>query len=185
MTGKPKDDLEAVREVSEVLEPFNADERERILRWVREKLGMQAVATGVPPQALQAPSGAVPATPASQQAQDIRSFVNLKQPTTVTQLAAVTAYFHRFVAQGDERKDAIGSAELVEACRKADRDRPQRPAQVMVNAYHEGLLDRAERGTYRLSTVGENLVAMVLPGGAESSARPAKRKKKARKARRR
>ena len=42
------DDLEAVRMLAETLQPFSAEDRERILRWAREKVGMTAVPGGVP-----------------------------------------------------------------------------------------------------------------------------------------
>lgn len=180
MPGK-QDDLEAVREISARLEAFTSEERERILRWVRERLSMPNMPTATAlPSALITP--AQPATLGSSPAtgpQDIRTFVQSKDPKTENQLAAVVAYFHRFLATGGERKETIGSDDLLDACRKADRPRIKRPANVLVNAFHEGLLDRAERGTYKLSTVGENLVAMVLPaaGTAPVKRRPAGRKK--------
>jgi hypothetical protein len=36
----PKDDLEAVRLVADALEGFEANDQERIIRWVREKIGL-------------------------------------------------------------------------------------------------------------------------------------------------
>jgi hypothetical protein len=39
---KPPDDYEAVRQFVTTLEGFSADDRERIIRWAREKLGMAA-----------------------------------------------------------------------------------------------------------------------------------------------
>jgi len=39
MPEKP-DDLEAVRAVATALEPFNTDDRHRIIRWASEKLGL-------------------------------------------------------------------------------------------------------------------------------------------------
>jgi hypothetical protein len=38
------------------------------------------------------------------------------------------------------------------------------PAQVLVNAYQDGLFDRGGKSHYKLNSVGENLVAMALPG---------------------
>ena len=35
------DDLEAVRQIAEILDKFDPKDRERIVRWVREKLGME------------------------------------------------------------------------------------------------------------------------------------------------
>jgi hypothetical protein len=39
MSSKP-DDLEAVRSLADTLQPFASEDRERIIRWAREKLGM-------------------------------------------------------------------------------------------------------------------------------------------------
>jgi hypothetical protein len=170
MAGKAKDDLEAVREIAELLDGFANDERERIIRWVREKLGMVVVPThGAAPVTNPATSPGTPTTPttpaAPSSATDMRTFVAQKKPKTDKQLAAVVAYYHRFVAPPEQRTESIGAQELINACRIADRGRPKSPAQTLVNAFHEGFLDRAERGAYRLNSVGENLVAMVLPDG--------------------
>jgi hypothetical protein len=165
MTTKP-DDLEAVRTIAEKLEPFDELERERILRWVREKLGMlppiAPADSAVPP--------VISPTPTQREAgQDISSFIANKAPVSDVHFAATVAYYYQFVAPPKERKNAITREDLVDACRKAPRNRPKRPAQVLVNAYHDGFLDRGERGQYSLNSVGENLVAMVLPGGRKAT----------------
>lgn len=169
---KPADDLDAIRAVVRALEPFDPRERERIIRWAAEKLGMSAAPTpalqGTPgavgsPGSLQHPAGGLHANP-SPAPKDIRSFVVDKNPKSDNQLAAVVAYYYHFEAAPAERKDSIGKEELIDACRKSDRKRPARPEQVLVNTYHAGLLDKAgSAGKYRLNSVGENLVAMVLP----------------------
>lgn len=167
---KPSDDLEAVRIISDTLQPFAADDRERIVRWAREKVGMatQSAGTGSPPAPTPQPKQADGGTPAtSGPSSDIKTFVAAKQPSSDTHFAATVAYYHQFVATEDARKVSIGKDDLVNAFRTADRKRPTKPAQVLVNAYHEGILDRAEKGQYRLNSVGENLVAMVLPGKPE------------------
>jgi hypothetical protein len=46
MTSKV-DDLEAVRVLAETLHPFTSDDRERIIRWAREKLGMTVPVAGI------------------------------------------------------------------------------------------------------------------------------------------
>ncbi len=166
----PKDDLEAVREIAATLDGFSESERERIIRWVCEKLEMPATGTGGQPavQVLSPPpeQGATPPPPPVIRAgqTDIRSFVESKSPKNDVQLSAVVAYYHRFMAPEDQRKDVIASNDLRDACRQAERTRPKKPAQTLGNAYRDGLLDRAEHGQYRLNSVGENLVAMVLPG---------------------
>lgn len=99
---------------------------------------------------------------------DIRSFVAQKAPKTDLQLIPVVGYFYRFLAGGDEHKDSISAEDVKDACRKAGRAIPKRAAQTLVDACAAGYMDRAERGRYAVNTVGENLVATVLPGGAES-----------------
>jgi hypothetical protein len=101
-----------------------------------------------------------------------------KHPKSDNQMAAVVAYYYHFEAPAADRKDSIGKGELIDACRKSDRNRPARPEQVLVNTYHAGLLDKAgPAGQYRLNSVGENLVAMVLPK-QNASGKPAHRKSK-------
>lgn len=169
MAGKAKDDLEAVRDIAELLNGFANDDRERIIRWVREKLGMVVAPThGTTPvtNPVVSPGTPAPTTPASPgPGTDMRTFVAQKSPKNDKQMAAVVAYYYRFIAPPEQRTESIGAEELINACRIADRGRPKSPAQTLVNAFHEGFLDRAERGAYRLNTVGENLVAMVLPDG--------------------
>lgn len=186
---KPADDLEAIRLVIQALEPFDSKDRERIVRWAEEKLGMTSASTITPPTgSAAAPNPALPhqaAAPAPTPAtgvKDIKTFVMAKQPKSDNQMAAVVAYFHHFEAAAGERKESIGKEDLIDACRKSDRKRPARPEQVLVNTYHAGLLDKAgTAGQYRLNSVGENLVAMVLP---EQSASPRRTTNKAKTARR-
>lgn len=175
--GAKNDDLEAVRLLAETLDPFPAEDRERIIRWARERVGMApAAVTGgrapseSPPAA--EPLNYAPAVPATSPSADIKSFVNEKLPKSDVHFAATVAYYHQFVAPAGQRKDSITKEDLVEACRQVPRKRPKRPAQVLVNAYQDGILDRGGAGHYKLNSVGENLVAMALPGtSAETTAK--------------
>jgi len=183
MSSKP-DDLEAVRSVADTLQPFANDDRERIIRWAREKLGMGATSTlmnpgAVPVETTEQRAAAQESTPSGT---DIKSFVSQKAPKSDVHFAATVAYYHQFMAPLDQRKDSITKEDLVEACRQVPRKRPKRPAQVLVNAYQDGVLDRGRTGHYRLNSVGENLVAMALPGTPQAAT---KTKKKAAKAPRR
>jgi hypothetical protein len=178
---KQSDDLEAVRIIADTLQPFAPDERERIVRWAREKVGMAAQPAGSATAAIQMPQPKQPSGDAaanSAPASDIKTFVAVKQPSSDTHFAATVAYYYQFVATPAARKESIGKDDLVDAFRTADRKRPTKPAQVLVNAYHEGILDRAEKGQYKLNSVGENLVAMVLPGKPEGKRGAAGAKRK-------
>jgi hypothetical protein len=166
VTDKP-DDLEAVRNLVEVLSAFAAEDQERIIRWAREKLGLPtqvpARAGGEEPLATDAASG----QDGSGGAKDIRTFVAEKNPSSDNQFAATVAHYYRFVAPQAVRKEFITADDLQQACRLTGRNRLPRPAQTLINAHTNGLLDKgANRGEYVISTVGENLVAVSLPGNA-------------------
>jgi hypothetical protein len=190
MSAKTVDDFEAVRIVADTLQAFKGEDRERILRWAREKLGMAPGALPLPSTvgSGQASGGATASHSegvgsASPGASDIKSFVAQKSPGSDVHFAATVAYYYQFIAPESARKSSIGKEDLVEACRKVDRKRPGSPAQVLVNAYQDGILDRADKGQYKLNSVGENLVAMVLPGAIESKRSKGQRKKGPRKER--
>lgn len=173
MSGKP-DDLEAVRKIVDALGPFEAQDQERIIRWSREKLGL-VVAAGSPVPPLASPSAAGRApTPQpggmSGQQRDLRAFVAAKAPSSDVQFATTVAYYYRFEAQESERKESVTADDLLDACRKAGRNRLQDPGQTIRNAHRDGLLDRANRGAFSINAVGENLVAMTLPAGSRSPA---------------
>lgn len=179
MSSKP-DDLEAVRSLVEALKTFDAVNQERIIRWAREKLGLPTTSSTVitPTPVVSSIEATIP-QPAPllvPQSQDIRSFMASKNPQTDAHFAAAVAYYYRFVAPAEQRKEAIEKNDLQEACRMVDRDRLRRPDQTLVNAHNAGLLDKAGRGAYSINAVGENLVAMALPRGTEK--KPAKSKPK-------
>jgi hypothetical protein len=178
MAGKEEtgDDLEAVRTIVGALDQFDETDQQRIIRWASEKLGIglpAAVQTPGGPQAtvtsLSRPTPTVVQPPGKR---DLRTFIEEKQPVSDTHFATAVAYFYRFEAPESERKAAISADDLREACRLADRRRLTNPGQTLRNAVRDGFLDRAETGSYRINAVGENLVAMTLPGGG--SARAAK-----------
>lgn len=165
-----KDDLEAVRILVDALTPFDNIERNRIIRWACEKLGVSYDVTATRPASLQTkipPStldGSNVGLSTRRPSSDIKSFIDNKNPKNDQQLAAVVAYYFAFEAPELERKSSIGSDDLVDACRLAHRHRPKKPVQTLFNAAFSGFLDKAEEtGKYKLNAVGENLVAMTLP----------------------
>jgi hypothetical protein len=178
--SKPSDVFDAARQVAEILEPFENTDRERIVRWAREQVGMVAPLAEAPRIAVATAVALPPATASpSDQPKDIRSFIAAKNPKNDTQLAAVVAYYNRFVSP--DRKDTLTKQDLVDACRLAVRRQPKSVAQTLVNAYAAGVFDKVDRGHYTLNSVGENLVAISLPerdGSAEFSA-PKRKKAKA------
>lgn len=165
-TATNPDEFDAARIVVKTLETFGAEDQTRILRWAAERLGLTQPQTSQPP----APSTSSPSEPPQTQpsgVMDIRSFVDLKKPKNDSQFAAVVAYYNRFEAP--EKKDSIQVADLLDACRKVNYPRPPAPGQTLRNAVNAGLLDKAERGAFSINSVGENLVAVTLPGDNTSS----------------
>lgn len=174
--SKPNDDFEATKILVETLAPFESSDQQRIIRWACEKLGINAPnalvsAYAIPAvqqadQLLQAP--VVSSSPSGQV--DIKSFVNSKNPTSDMQFAAVIAYYFAFEAPDAQRKSHIGSADLQDSCRLLGRERLKDPGQTLRNTCFNGLLDKAEeKGTFKINTVGENLVAVTLPGDGEKT----------------
>lgn len=197
-TKQKPDDLKAVKTIRDALAGFPNEERERILRWVRESLGLPSdspAVSPVPETRQPAPSShqppptshttTIPAHPTSAKtAKDIATFVNEKNPQADIQLATTVAYYYRFEAPPNDRKDEIDADFLREALRLAGRPgKLTQPLKTLNNAHAKGLLDRgSERGSFTINTVGENLVGMTLPGGNAQPARarrPAARKKAA------
>jgi len=169
MTASSMDDLEAVRTIVETLGKFEESDKERILRWALEKLGMsQSVSPPSPPPSDEQPLQP-PATVPPGRSTDIKSFVLEKRPASDNQFAAVVAYFYKFEAPESQRKNSISGNDLQEAARQAGTKRLARPGQTLINAHQQGYFDKAADG-YSLNTVGENLVAMALP---ENGANPA------------
>jgi hypothetical protein len=186
--AKP-DDLEAVRTIATALSGFSPDEQERILRWAREKIGLASGPRTLPETRILPPPSlpGVPARPPElpdfppqvpASGKDLKSFVAAKNPRSDVQFAATVAYFYRFEAPPDQRKNEIDSATLQDACRLTGRTRLPHPSMTLTNAKNQGLIDKGnEAGKYSVNTVGENLVAMTLPGQADGPAKGNKPKK--------
>jgi len=181
MTASTLDDLEAVRIIVDTLGKFDEPEKERILRWALEKMGMMQP-SAPPSHTLFAPtearntSSTTPTPAIAERAADIKSFVLEKKPSSDNQFAAVVAYYYRFEAPEGMRKNTINGVDLQEAARQAGTKRLARPGQTLINAHGQGYFDKGNDG-YSLNTVGENLVAMALPENSSTTTprrRPAK-----------
>jgi len=175
--AKQTDDLEAVRLVTSALEGFSRDDQERIIRWAREKLGFAPTAANptdpIRTQKFAPAQLSPPNEPADvirpQAAKDLKTFVINKSPKNDIQFAATIAYFYRFEALLEQRRNEIDRVILQDACRLAGRERLKDPLKTLNNAKSQGLLDSgSEAGKFVINTVGENLVAMTLPNQSGS-----------------
>jgi hypothetical protein len=180
-THAQSDDFDIAKGIFDQLKDLPAERQQRVLRWIGEGLGVSPVGVpaGAPHSGGLAPPAVAPQPPAGGGTgpTDIKSFVAAKSPKSDQQFAAAVAYFYRFEAPPAERRDSITGDVLQEAARLAGRKRPANPRMTLNNAKAAGYLDSSSRGEFAINSVGENLVAMTLPGGAET---PTKKRKPAR-----
>jgi len=163
-TSTPPDDFETVKIIVSALQNFQKEDQQRILRWAQEKLSL------IPAQ---------PSPPAQQTAEqqrvsrmDIKTFMEQKKPQSDIEFAAAVAYYYRFEAPENERKEEISTVDLQDAARKVPRERLKRPIYTLHNAFKGGLLDKGStKGSFKINTVGENLVAMTLPFGKQEKSK--------------
>lgn len=180
-TGQNTDDLDAIRTISTALAPFDRNVQLRILKWTKEKLGLVEPETQPPPAISQThttPPAAHPPVAEHEHGKsnkNIKDFIAEKNPSSNNEFAAAVAYFYRFEAPVSARQETINADTLLEACRLCGRQRLEKPNATLTHAHDMGYLDRGERGSYSISTVGENLVAMTLPSSIAKAAAPRKK----------
>lgn len=183
-----KSPLEAAQKIVTELTGMTPDHQSLALKFAIETLGIQPspppsplppAAAGVPshsPQILEPPRVA-----GTGHSSDIKSFTALKQPKSDRQFTAVVAYFYQLEARPDERKEAIDQEVMRDAARLAGWPQVERWSMTLTNAKNAGYLDAAGGGKFKLSSVGENLVAITLPGDGSqvgTKSRVAKKPKK-------
>ncbi|MHB1236314.1 MAG: hypothetical protein ACYCY7_02015 [Gallionella sp.] len=168
-------DFDAAKAISDLLKDMDKDRQQRVLRWVAESLDITLhVRVGVPHDTTVGTAGSAVVTSALSPYQpegrptDIKSFVESKSPKNDIQFATVIAYYYRFEAPADDRLDTISAEVLQNATRLAGHTRFAKPLMTLNNAKKQGYLDAADRGSFRINSVGENLVAMTLPGSTNS-----------------
>lgn len=187
-------DFDAAKAVADQLKGMEKARQQRVLRWVAESLGLDIASpppaerrpldTSIPAGGTPAPPRDLQHPPRQQGSQDIKTFVESKRPRSDVQFAAVVAYYYRFEVAAENRRDSIDVKALQDAARLAGRRRPPKPHATLNNAKNLGYLDSSERGQFRISSVGENLVAMTLPGsGRDRNRDKTNRKRKSHSAR--
>ena len=187
MTGEVEaDDFDIAKAIFDKLKDIPPERKKRILGWVAESLGVAAPpAAHVPaphaPQAAPAAPGSPPAASSPAGVTDIKSFVAGKAPKSDVQFAATVAYYYRFEAAPADRREVIDGEALQEAARLAGRARLVNPRGTLNNAKMLGYLDGVAPGQFSINSVGENLVAMTLPGNADTNGKGKKAKKKGKK----
>jgi hypothetical protein len=172
----PKSVFDAAKSVSETLAGMQKTAQEQVLRWVAESLGIQLGSSpagphGATPYAPPPPGAGRPMSPpVTDRPKDIKTFVEEKKPKSDNQYTAVVAYYYRFEAPEGQQRETITAEALQESTRQSGWRRLTAPRVTLHQAMTQGYIDRTGRGEYRINTVGENLVAMTLPSGAEDGA---------------
>ena len=170
--------FDVAKAIAESLKQLDKQHQEQAIRFASESLGLCAPAPAqVPKGPEESPANtASTSTALHTPSTDIKQFTAAKAPKSDQQFAAVAAYYYKFIAPEGQRKDAIDKEELREAARLVG---PRKvPGQFALNnAKNSGYLDSAGRGKFKLNTVGENLVAITLPGDDTSVRRRSGRKK--------
>jgi hypothetical protein len=165
-----KNHFDAAKIIVESLQGLDKTSQALAMRFAAETLGLQ-LAPALQSQAatvLPAPPGAL-APSASSHSMDIKQFTAAKAPKSDQQFAAVVAYFYRFEVSEAQRRESIDADLLLDAARLAGRKRPSDARFTLNNAKNSGYLDVVSAGKYRINSVGENLVAMALPGNTSES----------------
>ena len=162
-----KTPLDAAQKIVAELTGMTSEHQSLALKFATETLGLQ-VPAAISPAAAQPIHSPQPIPPhaasSADHSTDIRSFTAMKAPKSDQQFAAVVAYFYQFEAKPEDRKEAIDGDVMRDAARLAPWSQRKRWNMTLTNAKNAGYLDAAGSGKFKLSSVGENLVAITLPG---------------------
>ncbi len=172
LDSSTKSPLDAAQNIVRELAGMTSDHRSLALKFAMETLGLQLPAALLPVAApLIRAHQQIPqhAAAGADHSTDIRSFTAMKAPKSDQQFTAVVAYFYQFESRPDDRKDSIDADTMKEAARLAGRPQVPRWGMTLTNAKNAGYLDAAGGGRFKLSSVGENLVAITLPGNGSPS----------------
>ncbi|HEY5279422.1 MAG TPA: hypothetical protein VIJ67_06685 [Pseudolabrys sp.] len=179
-----KSPLDAALKIVAELTGMKAEQQSLALKFAMETLGLKpptATPSAAPAQSTQSPQPTQSHTVSgADHSTDIRSFTAIKAPKSDQQFTAVVAYFYQIEAKPEDRKEVIDADIMKEAARLAGRAQVARWNMTLTNAKNAGYLDGAGNGKFKLSSVGENLVAITLPDGSPGQGRnnTAKGKKK-------
>lgn len=187
MTGDKE--LEAIKTILEKLASLNSEERDRVLNYILERLGIadQGISKTSSPGALSKKIDTVITSPPQEfprpefsRSSDIKTLKEEKSPTTANQMVALVAYYLSEVAPEREKRNYITANDINKYFRQAQFPLPKRkPADALTNAKNAGYLESTSAGHYNLNPVGYNLVAhkMPLKSGSKSVKKPRKPKK--------
>lgn len=130
-----------------------------------------------PPSRLTPPNKKIPEPPPTARLVDIKSLRQEKQPSSVSEMAALVAFYLSELAPDDERKKEVRSEDMIKYFKHAGFPLPKRPDMLLTNAKNAGYFDSVGAGAHKLNAVGYNLVAHGLPRTASGSTSAKPRRK--------
>jgi hypothetical protein len=160
---------EAIDQCISALKHFNAGQQQTILQAVYAELGIAELKaeTGGTGAKERDPEERSPPRKRGENeyaGMDIRAFKESKNPTSARQMACVVAYYLNEIATGEEHKEVVNRDDLEKYFKQAKYPLPNKLEQLLVDCKGSGYLEPTQRGEYKLTRVGHNLVAHGLPG---------------------
>lgn len=179
-------EIKAIADILGSLEGLDSSARERVFKYVIERLGLQvnlpssavSGSTLIKTPDLEDEKVNFGSVSLNANGTDIRSLKEQKQPETAIQMAVLVAYYLQEVVSSEEKKDSIGVDDIQKYFKQAGFALPKIPVSALKNAKAAGYLESADRGTYKLNPVGYNLIAHGLPSKGGNGARNAKKQAK-------
>lgn len=164
MSEEPEDGvIKAISTLMSVLKPLDQDARVHVLEFVAKRLGI-SLTPAAPANRPDTPNLNL-ALPPSPGVVDIRTFATEKNPKTLMQKLAVVTYYIAHLAPASERRDYLVADDIKPFFIQAGFELPTSSTNTaLINAKNAGYLSALDRGKYKLTAVGHNLVAHKLPG---------------------
>jgi hypothetical protein len=185
MPDAPSDqELAAIQAILTALNTLDREARGRVFEYVFSRFGISApVSTNTSLTPLTGSlglEGSAPLVATSRPGPtDIRSLRDEKQPRNAVEMAALVGYYLSELAPATEKRSVIGADDIVRYFKQARFPLPGgKPHNTLRNAKTAGYLEQQERGNYRLTPVGYNLVAHILGASPKKAGRPIPQRKK-------
>jgi len=174
-------ELDAMKAIIQALDGLEGESIQRVMDYVLSRLSIAAPTRqkGFSPPDLASSMPSEPVHPVA--AQSIRDLKEQKLPEKSSEMAALVAYYLAEIAEGDERKDVINTADIVRYFKQAGFKLPQAPAQTLPKAMAAGYLDAVGSGMFKLNPAGYKLVVHGLPSTTKVTtkvAAPSRKKSK-------
>jgi hypothetical protein len=176
--GAPKLTLgQAIDQVIAALGIFQAADQQTILRAAYAHLNISGPVGGVVPPVkgqediTRDERASVPpprTTEGEFSGMDIKTFKELKSPSSARQMACVVAYYLAEIVVGAERKEVITIDDIEKYFKQSRFVLPKKLEQLLIDCRAAGYFESSARGEYKLTRVGHNLVAHQLPAKGRS-----------------